>query len=507
MKTEVALLLSLATSSCGVGLDTMFNLNASGAHLSNVVQLGETGYTTHGSVPVIDASGNIYASAYTAGNLVSCNGVSTNCSGAAQGARDYAVSKYNSSGAWLWTVQLGETGQMSTGGAGVDPSGNVYIAGYTTGNLVSCNGVSANCSGTARGTDDYFITKYNSSGAWQWTIQLGETGKITYANAPVFDSSGNIYLSGSTKGNLASCNGVSANCSGSAHGSYDYFISKYNPSGVWQWTAQLGEVGSTLSAQAISSDASGNTYVSGSTNGNLVSCNGVSTNCSGSSQGSTDYFVSKYNSSGNWVWTVQLGETSQSTSGYVSNDNNGNVYIGGSTTGNLASCGGVSASCAGSAQSGGTNTDYFVSKYNASGIWQWTTQIGESGTNTQSFGTAADSSGNVFVGGITTGNLVSCHGISANCSGPSQAGGANDDFFITKYNSSGVWQWTSQLGETGQSSVGYGPSTDLEGNVYMGGFTSGNLVTCLGVATQCSGNSQGIADYFVAQYNSAGVFQ
>jgi hypothetical protein len=245
------------------------------------------------------------------------------------------------------------------------------------------------------------------------------------------------------------------------------------------------------------------------TSGNLVSCNGVSANCSGSAQGvgnNGDYFITKYNSSGTWQWTVQLGETGVGLWVYLSVAPMGDVIIGGYTTGNLVSCNGVSANCTGSSQGGVSHPDTFVSKYNSSGVFQWTAQLGETGASTDGYGVSGDSSGNVYISGLTTGNLLSCKGVSANCSGSSQGGGTNTDYFVIKYNASGAWQWTQQLGETG-ANVGQAMiSADLFGNVNIGGWTTGNLVSCGGLSSNCSGSSQGVSDYFVSQYGPNGIF-
>ena len=71
--------------------------------------------------------------------------------------------------------------------------------------------------------------------------------------------------------------------------------------------------------------------------------------------------------------------------------------------------------------------DLFVVKYNSSGTKQWTKQLGTS-SNDSANGVATDSSGNVYVGGVTDGGL----------DGNSSAG--SYDLFVVKYNSSGTKQ-------------------------------------------------------------------
>ena len=119
-----------------------------------------------------------------------------------------------------------------------------------------------------------------------------------------------------------------------------------------------------------------------------------------------------------WIGTKQLGVAGATARGYsVSTDANGNVYVAGYTTGGL---------------DGNTLTgtrDFFVTKYNSSGVKQYTRQLGVAGQITDGNSVATDANGNVYVAGITGGGL----------DGNTLTGGTND-FFVTKYNSSGVKQ-------------------------------------------------------------------
>jgi len=150
-----------------------------------------------------------------------------------------------------------------------DSSGNVYVTGYTGGRLDG---------NTGSGFYDVFVVKYNSSGTKQWTKQLG-TSSWDIAHGVATDSSGNIYVTGYTKG------GLDGNTSA---GDYDLFVVKYNSSGTKQWTKQLG-TSSDDRAYGVATDSSGNVYVTGYTSGSLDG---------NTSAGVEDLFVVKYNSDG-----------------------------------------------------------------------------------------------------------------------------------------------------------------------------------------------------------------
>ena len=93
------------------------------------------------------------------------------------------------------------------------------------------------------------------------------------------DSSGNIYVTGFTRG------GLDGNTSS---GESDIFLVKYDSSGTKQWTKQLGTF-SYDSGDGVTTDSSGNIYITGQTKGGL---NG------NTNSGDWDIFLIKYNSSG-----------------------------------------------------------------------------------------------------------------------------------------------------------------------------------------------------------------
>ena len=332
---------------------------------------------------------------------------------------------------------------------------NDYANGVATdssGNVYVTGGTKGGLDGnTSAGNTDLFVVKYNSSGTKQWTKQLGSSG-LDSANGITIDSSGNVYVTGVTFG------GLDWNTSAGAN---DLFVVKYNSSGTKEWTEQLGSASSDY-ANGVATDSSGNVYVAGVTYGGL----------DGNSKGNSDLFVVKYNSSGTKEWTKQYGTDRYDEARGVATDSSGNVYVVGGTKGNLN---GISNS---------GRTDAFVIKFNSSGTKQWTKKLG-TWQNDLANGVATDSSGNFYVTGFTYQHL----------DGNTSAG--NADLFVVKYNSSGTKQWTKQLG-TSKHDRARGVATDSSGNVYVTGDTYGGL----------DGNTNaGYNDLFVVKYNSSGTKQ
>ncbi len=149
---------------------------------------------------------------------------------------------------------------------------------------------------------------------------------------------------------------------------------------VIEWTRQLG-YSAYEQPTRIAFDSFGNVYTTGYTEGSL----------GGTNAGDFDAWLSKHDSSGNLLWTRQIGTSAYDDSYGVAVDSFGNVYITGETDGSL----------------GGTNAgsgDAFVAKYTSRGTQLWTQQFGTADYN-YSYDIAVDSFNNIYVAGETEGSL------------------------------------------------------------------------------------------------------
>jgi hypothetical protein len=373
-------------------------------------QLGTSLYDGANGVAT-DSSGNVYVTGQTFAGLDG---------NANAGSLDAFLSKYNSNGVKIWTRQPGTTGAETGTGVATDSNLNVYITGYTTG------GLDGNISA---GGNDLFLSKYFPNGSLQWTRQLG-TSSDDIATSVTTDNSGNVYVAGYTRAGLDGQTFVG--------GFYDLFITKYNASGTKQWTRQLGSTGDDY-ANGITTDSSGNVYVTGATTGGLDG---------NTSAGLEDIFITKYNASGTKQWTRQLGTTRPEFGRGIVADVSGDIYVTGYTFGSLD----------GNTVSG--FNDAFLSKYDANGVKQWTRLLGAS-SNDFAYAVTAGTTGGIYLTGETNGNL-----------GSASAGGS--DLFVARYDTSGVRTWVRQVGTSG-ADYGFGIATDPSGNIYAAGNTEGGF--------------------------------
>ena len=311
-------------------------------------QLGTSAYDVSDG-PAVDGLGNVFIPGITAGSLGGPNA----------GLNDAFVAKFDAGGNLQWTRQLGTAGDEASVGCSADSEGNVYISGFTNGDLA----------GTNAGNYDAFVAKYDANGNLRWTKQLG-TSAYENSRGVSVDGLGNVYVSGWTAGSLGGPNA----------GEYDTFLTKYDADGNLQWTKQLGTTG-TDEPRGVSADILGNVYVAGFTTGSL----------GGPNAGGYDAFVAKYDADGNPQWTKQLGTSAEERETGVSADGLGNVYISGYTYGSL---GGANAG----------DRDAFLAEYDAVGNLVWIKQIGTSAYD-ENRGVSADGHGNVYSAGFTYGSL------------------------------------------------------------------------------------------------------
>ena len=276
-----------------------------------------------------------------------------------------------------------------------------------------------------------------------------------------FGTSGSDGVNGlatDAAGNVYAAGVTNGALAGAGLGSFDAFVRKYAWTGELVWTQQFGTSAlDYASAVAVGSD--GSVYVAGYTSDGLDQ----------PTLGLSDAFLRKYDANGAFVWSRQFGTTNNDYGYGVAVDGSGGVFIAGMTQGNLDG-----------ANLGGP--DGFLRKYDASGNALWTRQYGTSAFEYPS-GVAVDGAGNAYVAGATSGNL-------------SGTNAGSQDGYVRKYSSTGAVLWTSQFGTTLMEMV-RGPAADASGRVYAVGSTTGAFV----------GTNLGTQDAFLRAYDASGAHQ
>lgn len=391
-----------------------------------------------------------------------------------------------------WGFGLGSSGQDVATGTVVDASGNVYVSGHFADTL---DFDPSSTAATRLGSDmapDAFLAKYDPSGNLLWAKHIEGSTMPIYIQDMAVDGQGAVYLTGYFGGTVDFDPGVGVS-SLTATGPFDIFLAKFDATGSFQWAHSFG--GPTVDfGYGIATDAADNVIITGYF---LVSADfdpSVNTAMLTSMSGSPDAFVAKYNSSGAYLWAMNLGSgTSQDQGNAVAVDDQDNIFVSGffgGTTDFDPSTNTANITSAGA-------SDMFIAKYTAAGNYVWAIggggSAGDAGEDVH-----LDAQGNVYLTGTFQGTAQFDPGGTA----PSLVSAGNKDVFVAKYSNNGTFRWSLATGGTALDE-GTSITTDTLGHV----FTTGSFEGSAGfdpINTVNTIQSLGASDAFIACYDSSG---
>jgi hypothetical protein len=311
------------------------------------------------------------------------------------GGNDIFIQKYNSNGDLQWVKQIGGDAQDAANGITVDNNNNVIIVGEFTSTVDFDPGMNTNLitSTTLSGIYDAFVLKLDTDGDFVWVKIFAGTSSSS-GTSVVTDNNNNIYTLGyyfdtvdfdpnAGTSNLTSIvyrdifisklteNGdyVWAETEGgsnfdrpkeikikgdflyicgefqdvadldptagiqnfTSNGGYDMFVQKIDLDGNYIWTKTIGSASDIDWAESVDIDGYGNVYLAGGF-ADTLDFNPTGGGAIEISAGSSDSFVAKYDSNGNFIWvkTMQGPAFDQVMSINVSDI--GDVYITGMFT-------------------------------------------------------------------------------------------------------------------------------------------------------------------------------
>jgi uncharacterized delta-60 repeat protein len=385
----------------------------------------------------------------SAGNIILTGWIET-----ATGNEDCHTVKYSPQGDLLWenTYAGSATGTDYGYALTLDPSGNVYVAGF--GN------------GTNPATFDIFVLKYDADGNSVWTQRWTSpiTNYSAYAYSIAVDNQGNVFTTGFES-------------DGFTDG--EFITLKFNSSGVLQWaTPYNGSTNSIDYANRIVVDNDGNSYVTG---------------WSGGANNLHDMTTIKYDPDGNELWVNRYNGTADDNdyAYWLALDSSGNVYVAGQsvetgsdndiTTIKYAPNGdqiwirhydgpahgydagqSIAVDVEGNAYVTGNHTtatglECVTLKYSAAGDLLWTASFN-----------GPDASGGVFI------SIALDDAASAYVTGFVFSGGAGDVATV-KYDTDGIEQWAQLYDGPGHSSDGaYAIAVGNNHDVAIAGYSTSN---------------------------------
>ena len=289
------------------------------------------------------------------------------------GDYDFFIAKMDTSGHVIWAKRGGGNAEDIASFITIDGQGNLYISGYFKSDTIQIgNNTFFNADDISSNYGDLFIAKYDSLGNVLWAkTGAGRFGDRVGGIAP--DRFGNVYVTGSFDGDsIRFGNDLLVNPSIAYTG---MFIAKYDSSGnLLRLTGEYS--GGNSSGNSILADHDGNIFISGYFDAAAIFGGSFQVMGKCITSGCTDYFVAKYDSAGNLLWTAG---NDGSGNGYVNGgamfiDSQNNLLVTGSFSSSTAKFGNYTLSNNNSMIN--TSSDVYIVKYSPLGNVLWAIRAG-----------------------------------------------------------------------------------------------------------------------------------
>jgi hypothetical protein len=443
----------------------------------------------------LDASSNIYTTGQFYGTVDFDPGPGV-VNLTAPGNENLFITKSDSSGNLIWAKGIGSANGARGTSIAVDTAGNndVYVTGHYYGTVDFDPGPNVfNLPSTA--SDDLFICKFDSSGNFLWAKAIGGIfGDWAYGIAVDPSGNGDVYSTGYFQGtvdfdpgagtfNLVSV-GVNPN--------FDVYVSKLDSAGNFLWAKSIGGTTSCDLGTFITVDAFRNVYVAGAFCG-TADLNPGPGILNFTSNGSSDFFILKLDSTGAFLWADVMGGTyaDAAYSIAIDNDASGNVYFTGGFGGTVDFDPGPGTFNL--IATPANRADIFICKLDTGGHFIWVKQIAGS-ENEIGYAIALDKDKNIY----TTGHFDFIVDFDPGAGMFHLLSAGFYDLFVLKLDSAGNFMWVKTTGGPGYEG-GLSILLNPSGNVYVSGYFGSMTVPFDAVIATNTYNADTYQDIFIAK--------
>ncbi len=214
----------------------------------------------------------------------------------------------------------------------------------------------------------------------------------------------------------------------------------------FQWVKEIGGFSAVATGEAITLDASGNIYTTGTFQGvvDFDSGAGTYTLASNGGSGTNEIFITKSDASGSFIWAKKIGGNTFAFSHSIAVDLNGGVFITGEFNDTIdadPNAGTQNINAMGM-------TDIFILKLDAMGNFSWVKKFGDAYSDAGK-AISVDPSGNAYITGSFSGTVDFDPG-----TGISNLSSGTFNSFILKLDGAGNFNWVKCL--AGDISAGDG---------------------------------------------------
>jgi hypothetical protein len=279
------------------------------------------------------------------------------------GSDDCFLMCLNSSGSYIWADTWGGVGSDYCTGVHATSTGLVFATGYFDG-TIDLDPTAGVLNRTSNGSDDSFLSQFDSSGNWNWSQTWGGTGQDD-ARCVTASSVGIIYVGGSYEYTVDFDPGPGT-ASYTSNGDEDAFLTTFNTMGSFTGALAWGGASGQDYVYAVClNESSSYLYVTGIFSGTCDLDPGTGTD-NRTAVGLFDIYISRFDLNPAFQLTRTIGGTSMEMGRDIQvHAGTGNVFISGAYAGTVDFDPGSGTDNHTAVQI----TDYFVTRLNADCNW------------------------------------------------------------------------------------------------------------------------------------------
>ncbi len=383
---------------------------------------------------------------------------------------DAYLLKYRSDGTLAWAKTFGgNPGYDRLSAVCVGEDGNLYLAGVFTDSIVL---------GTttlyAKGKRDVMLLKMDTAGTVLWALNAGGTGddevNLEWQSGGLSVWGNQLTLTGrfDSSAHFSGLSGIDT-ASVAAPDGQGLFVARYSSSGDLAWVKTIHPNGTAVIADNAM-DVHGNVFSTGFFSGTSLKFGSFELDKRG---GPSEIFVSKHDSSGNFLWATCVGGNADDVAYALAVDGEGNVIVTGVYFSSPLLFGTASLANAG-------EHDLFLAKYNPNGGLLWARQIGTSDYEL-GYSVATDAANNIYLSGFLS--ALAFHGSSTLPYQPA----------VAKFDPNGELIWAADT-DTGNVE-GLSLAVGTDGAVYL----SGSYISKVNFGGNRLKSFNGGFDFFIAK--------
>jgi hypothetical protein len=410
------------------------------------------------------------------------------------GDLDCYLTKFDTSGRYIWTAVWGGDGPDSARGIALDKlTGFVYASGYFSETVDFDPDPDHMSTKVSEGGTDGFITRFDPWGDYDATMWIQGPGSEEATNVDVdllgypvacgYAEDGVTFHSSDTPHNM--------------HGGKDVFVVRYLPDTTLDWFIYIGSDQDDQATDVAYDDLEDIIYC-GEFRNNTDSTGIDFRHSSGSdvhtSHGLTDAFLIKVTSGAVYEWGKSWGGTLDDTSYGLNVSKVEEIFVCGGYKNDPDFDPGTGEYF--SESKGGY--DAFLSKYDPDGIFEWGRTWGGL-SDDRALTVAVNSFGNPVVGGFFMGTVD----FNPTASTDQLVSHGMTDAFITKYQTTGAYLWTRSVG-SGDNDSCQGVAVGEGINIYAAGGFMGSTNFAPPASPPDNHNTNGQGDSFLLKYLTDG---